>query len=102
MRPPSPCSALNDALVAQSGTNMLTVLAGTAGIGMLSADVRDSWHQLIVNSAGTVHLADGIANSVTVDGAGAVYGGTGNDTITAEGTGHLLYGGGGAEYFPLR
>ena len=83
-------------MMSQSDQSQLTIVSGTAGIDVLKADASIGG-TVVVAGSGTVRLADGAANVVTLkDGATvAVLGGSGNDTIKAAATGSVLDGGAG-------
>lgn len=94
---------MTDALVAQSDSHVLTLHDEATGALTLSAALTSTANTLIVDSAGDIHLTAKIANVITLsdDNKGAVYGGTGNDTITTGAGSDTLYGGGGANTFKL-
>jgi hypothetical protein len=89
---------ISNSMVSQSDSQRLTVVSGVNGIDSLAASGITAG-TLVVAGVGQVNLANGVANKVTIaDGALVqVWGGSGNDTITAAATGSTLDGGGGAD-----
>jgi Ca2+-binding RTX toxin-like protein len=83
-------------MLQQTDNAQLSVISGANGIDSLSA-AETGQGTVIVDGTGTVQLADGTDNVVTIaDGATVeVAGGSGNDTITANTTGSTLDGGSG-------
>lgn len=87
---------LDSGLLRRSDQNEVTIVSGDQGIQSLAADDRGDGTFYLAGS-GDVSLADGVSNNITIaDGATVqVFGGTGNDTITASADGSRLDGGGG-------
>ena len=92
---------VNDALVAQSDSHNLTLQNGTGLIKCLSAGIVDPSTCLTVESQGDITLADKVDNTIhlSVNNAGAVFGGTGNDTIYLGSAADNITGGLGADHF---
>ncbi len=94
---------LNNALVDQSDSNVLTVVSGVNGIDSLRAS-NITAGQVVIDGVGQVNLANGVNNVVSIAGGAAlsVIGGTGNDTITAALAGSVLQGGLGNDVLNAR
>ena len=90
-------------LLRRSDNDEVTITSGEAGIQSLAADPQ-GYGTYFVAGEGTVQLADGVSNTVTIaDGSTVqVLGGDGDDTITASSDGSLLYGGSGDDQFILQ
>lgn len=87
---------LTSSMMSQSDAGQLTVLSGAGGIDLLKAGASVGG-KVFVAGTGNVYL-DGTTDNVVSMKAGAtahVFGGAGNDTITAASTGSFLDGGAG-------
>lgn len=93
---------LSDAMVDGSDTDRLLVLFGANGLSLNTGDVGEA-HDVTLRGGGTVRLADGANNRVSIDANQTliVAGGTGDDYIRIRGGDVTASGGAGDDIFSV-
>lgn len=94
---------IGDDMVAQSDAGKLTILTGNAGLQVLDIGDVAASHEIILEGNGTIRLADGGAQNLTLDQSSIfdVVGGNGDERIKIRGGGSHVSGGDGNDVFSV-